>query len=139
MTLLAASAITPLHWRDDQTLCPRPGPCLIDSHCHLDAPEFTGWRDQLVAAAQASGVGQLILPAIHSDSFADSLAMRERYGCWLPLACIPSTWRAIWMITCTCWSNTCSSMRRWPWEKSGWITTCRGWTRHGRKPCWWNS
>lgn len=68
---------------------PRPGPCLIDSHCHLDAPEFTGWRDQLVAAAQDSGVGQLILPAIHSDSFADSLAMRERYGCWLAFGLHP--------------------------------------------------
>lgn len=66
-----------------------PGPCLIDSHCHLDAHEFDGIRDAVVATAQAHGVGQLLLPAIHSDSFADSLAMRERYGCWLAFGLHP--------------------------------------------------
>jgi TatD DNase family protein len=66
-----------------------PGPCLIDTHCHLDAPEFDGQRDDIVAAAQASGVGQLLLPSIHSDSFADSLAMRARYGCWIAFGLHP--------------------------------------------------
>jgi hypothetical protein len=116
-----------------------PGPCLIDTHCHLDAPEFDGQRDDIVAAAQACGVGQLLLPSIHSDSFADSLAMRDAMAAGLPLACIPSTCRVIWTITCRYWKNICSSMPRWPWEKSDWITTCRGWMPPGRKACWWNS
>jgi TatD DNase family protein len=66
-----------------------PGPCLIDTHCHLDAAEFDGQRDAIVAAAQASDVGQLLRPSIHSDSFADSLAMRARYGCWIAFGLHP--------------------------------------------------
>ncbi len=68
---------------------PAPGCCLIDSHCHLDAPEFDGQRDAIVTAAQAAGIGQLLLPSIHSDSFADSLAMRRRYGCWIAFGLHP--------------------------------------------------
>jgi len=67
----------------------RPDICLIDSHCHLDAPEFHGQRDAVVAQAQAAGVGQLLLPSIHSDSFADTLLMRERYGCWIAFGLHP--------------------------------------------------
>lgn len=66
-----------------------PGPCLIDTHCHLDAAEFNGQRDEIVSTAQACGVGQLLLPSIHSDSFADSLAMRARYGCWIAFGLHP--------------------------------------------------
>lgn len=36
----------------------------IDSHCHLDAPEFDADRVEVLAAARAAGVGQLVLPAV---------------------------------------------------------------------------
>lgn len=54
---------------------------LIDTHCHLDAPEFDGWRDACVADARSAGVTRLVVPAIRRDNFADVLALREQYGC----------------------------------------------------------
>jgi TatD DNase family protein len=36
----------------------------IDTHCHLDAREFDADRDQVVQRARASGVGQIVLPAV---------------------------------------------------------------------------
>ncbi|MCW3480171.1 TatD family hydrolase [Neisseriaceae bacterium JH1-16] len=68
----------------------QPDPALlIDSHCHLDAAEFDGMRDAVVAAAHAAGVGQIVVPAVHVDNFAATLAMRERYGCWLAFGLHP--------------------------------------------------
>ncbi|MBM7093123.1 TatD family hydrolase, partial [Streptomyces sp. S12] len=37
---------------------------LIDSHCHLDAPEFDPDRAEVVARAHAAGVHAQVVPAI---------------------------------------------------------------------------
>ncbi|POZ63885.1 TatD family hydrolase [Chromobacterium alticapitis] len=66
-----------------------PKDCLIDSHCHLDAPELAADVDGVVARAQAAGVGQLLVPAVTAGNFSDVLAMRERYGCWIALGLHP--------------------------------------------------
>jgi TatD DNase family protein len=42
---------------------------LIDSHCHLDAAEFDGDRDAVIARACAAGVDAQIVPAITADSW----------------------------------------------------------------------
>ena len=65
------------------------GDCLIDSHCHLDAAEFDGDRDDVVAEAMRHGIGQILVPAINQATFAQTLAMRERYGCWLAFGLHP--------------------------------------------------
>lgn len=64
-------------------------PSLIDSHCHLDAAEFDGERDAVVARAQAAGIGQIVVPAVAQSNFASTLQMRERYGCWLAFGLHP--------------------------------------------------
>ena len=53
----------------------------IDSHCHLDSPEFDGDRDDVVAQSRAAGVEAIINLPGHVDHFAQAKATRERYGC----------------------------------------------------------
>ena len=53
----------------------------IDSHCHLDAPEFDADRDAVVAQARAAGVEAIVNLPGHIDHFAQARATRERYGC----------------------------------------------------------
>ena len=53
----------------------------IDSHCHLDAPEFDADRDEVVAQSRAVGVVAIINLPGHVDHFAQAKATRERYGC----------------------------------------------------------
>jgi TatD DNase family protein len=42
---------------------------LIDSHCHLDAPEFDRDRDAVVVRARAAGVRVQVLPAVEAAAW----------------------------------------------------------------------
>ena len=53
----------------------------IDSHCHLDAPEFDADRDEVVAAARDAGVAAIINLPGHVDHFDAAKRSRVRYGC----------------------------------------------------------
>ena len=52
----------------------------IDTHCHLDAPEFDADRDAVVARARAAGVAQLVLPAVEVAHFAALRALARTHG-----------------------------------------------------------
>jgi TatD DNase family protein len=52
----------------------------IDSHCHLDAPEFGADRDAVVQRARAAGVGMLVLPAVAAAGFDALIALARRHG-----------------------------------------------------------
>jgi TatD DNase family protein len=41
----------------------------IDTHCHLDAPEFDADRAEVIDRAQAVGVGLIVVPAVMPSTF----------------------------------------------------------------------
>jgi TatD DNase family protein len=51
----------------------------IDSHCHLDAPEFDADRDAVIRRAGAAGVGMLVLPAVAVAGFDGLVALAHRH------------------------------------------------------------
>jgi len=51
----------------------------IDSHCHLDAPEFDADRDAVVQRARAAGVALLVLPAVAAVGFDGLVALAHRH------------------------------------------------------------
>jgi TatD DNase family protein len=42
---------------------------LIDSHCHLDAPEFDADRDAVIARARSAGVVAQVIPAVDASGW----------------------------------------------------------------------
>jgi TatD DNase family protein len=52
----------------------------IDTHCHLDAPEFDADRDAVWARARAAGVAMAVLPAVAVEHFDAVRALAHRHG-----------------------------------------------------------
>ena len=52
---------------------------LVDSHCHLDFPDFDAERDAVVARAHAAGVGMMVTISTRVKQFARLKAITERY------------------------------------------------------------
>jgi len=52
---------------------------LVDSHCHLDFPEFAAELDQVVERARAHGVKRMVTICTRVSQFDRVLAVAERY------------------------------------------------------------
>ncbi|MDW6022960.1 TatD family hydrolase [Mesorhizobium sp. BAC0120] len=52
---------------------------LVDSHCHLDFPDFAEERAAVIARAVAAGVGRMVTISTRVKRFGDILAIAEAY------------------------------------------------------------
>jgi TatD DNase family protein len=52
---------------------------LVDSHCHLDFPNFAAELDAVVARARAAGVGRMVTICTRVRKFAQVLAVAEKF------------------------------------------------------------
>src|SRR4030095_3015856 len=52
---------------------------LVDSHCHLDFPDFAPELDAVVARAEAAGVGRMVTISTRVRRHAQVLAIAERF------------------------------------------------------------
>ena len=52
---------------------------LVDSHCHLDFPDFAEEIDRVLARAETAGVGLMLAIGTRLDRFAGVLALAEKY------------------------------------------------------------
>jgi TatD DNase family protein len=53
---------------------------LVDSHCHLDFPDFAPERDAVIARAFAAGIGTMLTICTRLDQFAGVEAIAESNG-----------------------------------------------------------
>ena len=56
-----------------------PKPLLVDSHCHLDFPDFADELDDVVGRAEAAGVGWMVTICTHVTRFDAVLALAEAH------------------------------------------------------------
>jgi len=52
---------------------------LVDSHCHLDFPDFSGELDAVVERARAAGVGRMVTISTRIRRHSELLAIADRY------------------------------------------------------------
>lgn len=55
------------------------GSCLVDSHCHLDFPDYAGQVDQVVERARAAGVDVCLSIGTELKRFAGVKAIAEKF------------------------------------------------------------
>jgi TatD DNase family protein len=53
---------------------------LVDSHCHLDFPDFSNALDDVVARARAAGIARMVTISTRVHRFTDVLAIAERFA-----------------------------------------------------------
>ena len=56
----------------------------IDTHCHLDAPEFADLLPAVIRAAKAKNVQAILLPAVRAADFHNVQTLASRYSAEIP-------------------------------------------------------
>ncbi|WP_018693530.1 TatD family hydrolase [Algicola sagamiensis] len=58
----------------------------IDSHCHLDFPDFDQDRDEVIQSCQKQGIVRCILPGTSHLQMEKQLALKGAYPDWIDIA-----------------------------------------------------
>jgi TatD DNase family protein len=56
----------------------------LDTHCHLDAPEFLSDIESIVERAKHAGVAGILLPAVRAQDFEAVQEITHRFKCEIP-------------------------------------------------------
>ncbi len=65
---------------------------LVDSHCHLDFPDFQGREDELLAVMKTNHVGWALIAGVTLERFPGVLALSERFpNLWASVGVHPDT------------------------------------------------
>lgn len=63
---------------------------LVDSHCHLDSPDFAAEREAVITRAREAGVGTMLTIATRLDEFPGVRAIAETHdGIWCSVGAHP--------------------------------------------------
>src|SRR5215475_3905757 len=65
--------------KNPENRSPSSGLTLVDSHCHLDFPDFADELDAVVARAQAAGIARLVTISTRVKRHDEVLAIAERF------------------------------------------------------------
>ena len=59
-----------------------PNPSFVDSHCHIDMPQFDADRDEVVARAREAGLAEMLVvgEVDEGEALERSLQVAQRYG-----------------------------------------------------------
>ena len=101
----------------------------------LDAPELAPMLSAVLQRARAAGVGQILVPAVRADTFDAAAAMRREHGCWIGFGLHPIYLEQHLDEHLEQLERALREQRPEAVGKSAWISTCRSWTRRGRRPC----
>jgi TatD DNase family protein len=56
----------------------------VDTHCHLDAPEFAGTLPEIISRATERGVKAILLPTVKASDWEQASNLAEQYGQQIP-------------------------------------------------------
>lgn len=62
---------------------------MLDSHCHLDFPEFDANRPELLAEARSAGIDGFVVPGVHPGLWAAQEALAQEAGVFLAVGLHP--------------------------------------------------
>ncbi len=116
----------------------------IDTHCHLDAPEFDADRADVVQRARAAGVARLVLPAVQAADFERraraGAGLRRRLCPGHPPACTSTAPTTPTSTGCVTRCRRTAPTRAWSrWARSASTTSCPASTASASSASTWRS
>ena len=62
---------------------------IIDSHAHIDFPDFDNDRDALFQQMRTAGIKNVLIPGVSADKWQRQIEVAKQYGCYYALGIHP--------------------------------------------------